>query len=703
MSWNSMTELTINQALQQAIEAHKAGQVQEADRLYTAILKAQPQHADANHNMGVLAVGVGKVEQALPFFKTALTANAATAQFWLSYIDALIKLNKLADAKAVLDQAKSKGAKGEEFERLVKQLNHSGGAIIQPIFDIDKSDHDQLNILNTLKLDQALKLASKKFKAGSSEDAKMIYNEILAKFPRNKKANNGLKALLDKPFKKEAKVRKLQQEKINQLKNLYDQGQLLAVVDLAHRLTLEYPNAFIIWNYLGAARAQIGQLDTARQALKKVTQLNPNFADGHNNYGNCLKELGNQEEAIQAYSKAAAINPYYAEAHYNMGTIFQDKGELEAAIDAYSKALAINPDYASAFYNIGLAFQAQGNLSKAVEAYKKAIALEPKHVAAQANMGVALQKQGKLEEAIEAYNRALRINPNYAETKLNLISILTNCVPKKEYLTGVASVDNFIRNIDFGSNRTGSISDEIILGSVSEALTYVKNFDPSLRIEESQVYRRNSDDLNCSRHMEIFKNSNIIPQYCFGCYKVQVEPNSLIELIKLSLVFDKIKLDRENIRKCMVEVRPAVSGFYKGLIYCNGLDEARQISQTLDPILHKKIRSGLNSKVKRGCSEYAITFPEYNKITEANPQPMHYDESWKVIENEHDSINFKSITDKPLPTISGVSLKDVLIIQKWIDYAKAIGDPSYRRLKQDTIHYQGFYNLAKARLSRFPY
>ena len=68
-------ELNINETLQKGIEAHKAGQVQEADRLYTAILKAQPKHPDANHNMGVLAVGVGKVQEALPFFKTALEAN----------------------------------------------------------------------------------------------------------------------------------------------------------------------------------------------------------------------------------------------------------------------------------------------------------------------------------------------------------------------------------------------------------------------------------------------------------------------------------------------------------------------------------------------------------------------------------------------------------------------------------------------------
>ena len=47
-------ELTLDQALQKAVEAHKAGQIQEADRLYTALLQAQPKHPDANHNMGVL-------------------------------------------------------------------------------------------------------------------------------------------------------------------------------------------------------------------------------------------------------------------------------------------------------------------------------------------------------------------------------------------------------------------------------------------------------------------------------------------------------------------------------------------------------------------------------------------------------------------------------------------------------------------------
>ena len=68
-------ELTLDKALQRGVEAHRAGKVQEADRYYTAILKANPKHPDANHNMGILAVGVDKDLEAVPFFKTALEAT----------------------------------------------------------------------------------------------------------------------------------------------------------------------------------------------------------------------------------------------------------------------------------------------------------------------------------------------------------------------------------------------------------------------------------------------------------------------------------------------------------------------------------------------------------------------------------------------------------------------------------------------------
>ena len=116
-------ELTIDSALQKGIEAHKAGDIQEADRFYTAILRVKPYHPDANHNMGVLAVGIGKIEEALPFFKKALEANNATTQFWVSYIDALVKLGKINEARSTFDQATDNGIKGEALDKLKKILN----------------------------------------------------------------------------------------------------------------------------------------------------------------------------------------------------------------------------------------------------------------------------------------------------------------------------------------------------------------------------------------------------------------------------------------------------------------------------------------------------------------------------------------------------------------------------------------------------
>ena len=115
-------DLTIAQALERGVTAHKEGKLQEAEKLYRAILQSQPQHPDANHNLGLIAVGVGKVEGAIPYFKAALAANAKMEQYWLSYIDALIKLNQMDTAKAVLEQARTQGVWDERFDNLQVQL-----------------------------------------------------------------------------------------------------------------------------------------------------------------------------------------------------------------------------------------------------------------------------------------------------------------------------------------------------------------------------------------------------------------------------------------------------------------------------------------------------------------------------------------------------------------------------------------------------
>ena len=111
-------ELTIEQALHQGITAHKEGRLEDAERLYRVILQSEPLHPDANHNLGVLAVSVNKAAEALALFKIAVEANPKIEQFWLSYLDALIKEKQFDDAKEVVEQSKKQGVAAERLKFL---------------------------------------------------------------------------------------------------------------------------------------------------------------------------------------------------------------------------------------------------------------------------------------------------------------------------------------------------------------------------------------------------------------------------------------------------------------------------------------------------------------------------------------------------------------------------------------------------------
>ncbi|MDB2466823.1 tetratricopeptide repeat protein [Planktomarina temperata] len=374
-----MKKLTIDQALQQGIEAHKAGRVQEADRLYTAILKAQPKHPDANHNMGILAVGVSKVEQALPFFKTALEANPATAQFWLSYIDTMIKLERLADAKAMLDQAKSKGAKGDGFDQLEKRLRRAGQGPLEANQISSEPQPKQSNILDTLKLDQALKMAKTNAKKGDLEEAKRIYQDILVKFPKNKQAGDGLKGLTGKTVGRASKVQSAPKKELQLLINLHSQGRLKQALQQTETLVQKFPYSAELFNIQGVVFEALGQLDQSIEAYNKALVIKSNYAAAYLNMGNSLRKKRQLEEAVQAYEKALRIRPKFGLAHFNMGITFHEQGRHQEAILAYNEALTITPNDAEIYYSIGISLQEQGEIPKAIEAYTKALAIKPEY------------------------------------------------------------------------------------------------------------------------------------------------------------------------------------------------------------------------------------------------------------------------------------------------------------------------------------
>jgi protein O-GlcNAc transferase len=115
--------LSIDQTLQLAIVHHQASQFLDAKHLYLAILAVQPEHPDANHNLGVLALNINQPAAALPYLQAALKANPEQGQYWLSLIEALRLTGQTDSARWMLEQAQLRGLQGEAVKTLTRQLN----------------------------------------------------------------------------------------------------------------------------------------------------------------------------------------------------------------------------------------------------------------------------------------------------------------------------------------------------------------------------------------------------------------------------------------------------------------------------------------------------------------------------------------------------------------------------------------------------
>ena len=190
-------------------------------------------------------------------------------------------------------------------------------------------------MLVKMSVEQSLMKANSYAKKGEVAEAQKLYQAVLKAFSKNKRAQQGLATL--KKLKQNDTIESPPQEVVKQLVNLFNQGQIVAVVEQAEILTEQYPGAIVVWNILGVSRTQIGKLDEAIEAYKKSISLKPDFALAHYNLGSTLQELGRLDEAEASYTQAIALKPDYAEAHSNLGNTLKELGRLDEAEASYNK------------------------------------------------------------------------------------------------------------------------------------------------------------------------------------------------------------------------------------------------------------------------------------------------------------------------------------------------------------------------------
>lgn len=366
-----------DELLQQAIAHQQAGEFQQAGELYLTILQVEPNHPQANHNMGVLAVEMKQPAASLSYFITALDADPTHGQYWLNYIDALFRAGQPDDARQVLTLARQQGLQGDEVEALDARIN--GGAKNIAHSDSPPAPPDT-------------KSKSEPHRSASKQNLH--------------------------------KGRAPSPQEINALITLFTSGRLLEALPVAQTMTERFPQHEFGWKALGAIFKQLERTSDALPPMQKAAALSPGDLEAHFNLGVTLQALGQSREAESSYRRALDINRNYVPAHINLGVVLQNSGRLAEAETSYRLALKIDPGHIKALSNLGVILQQLGRSDEAEASHRQALKLNPNNAEAHANLGNLLNEQHRDEEAERHFQQALNIDPNFADAHYNLANML---------------------------------------------------------------------------------------------------------------------------------------------------------------------------------------------------------------------------------------------------------------------------------------
>jgi predicted O-linked N-acetylglucosamine transferase (SPINDLY family) len=246
---------TNDEALRTALQFHRAGRLEEAERLYRQVLQADPQQADALHLLGRLASQRGDDERAVEFIEQAIRSDEHQASFHNSLAQALYRLGRSAEAIFA-------------YQRAIRLRPDDAGT------------HINLGI--------ALRIQ------GRVAEAITAYERALQLKPDYPEAHNNLGNVLR------------------------TQGRVADAIHCYERALWLRPNYADAHNNLGIALKELGRMPEAIAAYERAIQLRPDYVDAHDNLGNALRTHGRIVEAAECYRRAVELRPNHVEAHSSL-------------------------------------------------------------------------------------------------------------------------------------------------------------------------------------------------------------------------------------------------------------------------------------------------------------------------------------------------------------------------------------------------
>ncbi len=431
-------DLTIEQTLQRGVEAHQKGNLGEAEKLYKIILRLKPKHPQANHNLGLIAVSLNHNEDALALFKNAIDEDPQGEQFWINYVNTLVKIKRFTQAQKAISKVKKNGFASKEFATQWAQLSKVADGVEPSQFDIS----DLLNFFNTGQFGSAEKLAismTKEYpdhvlawkvlgavmkRTGRLRESLLPNEKAVELSPNDAEAHTNLGITLQElgqlhiaaaSYEKAIKLKSKSAKLYNNLGVIKKQLGETKLAEANYRQAIELqPNYAEAHNNLGIIYREQGQIKAAETSYRQAIELQPNYAEAQNNLGIILQEMGRLHDAETSLKQAVSLKSNYANAHLNLSRVLGELGDIDAAFVSCKNAISSRDDLPEAHHYLGILFKKVDNTADAIPCFEKAILIKPDYAVAYDDLGVALQEMDLTDEAEECYRRYASLEPIHA-------------------------------------------------------------------------------------------------------------------------------------------------------------------------------------------------------------------------------------------------------------------------------------------------
>lgn len=148
---------------------------------------------------------------------------------------------------------------------------------------------------------------------------------------------------------------------------------------------------------------QMGDLYMARKMFREAVEA---YREGAGNsavlwdkIGIAYHQLGDLNAALKSYEHAIKLNPKYADAINNVGTIYYSQKKYRSAISRYNKAISLSPGTATIWSNLGTAYYARGKFVEMSKSYAKALELDPAVFESHSSVGTTMQDRAVADKA----------------------------------------------------------------------------------------------------------------------------------------------------------------------------------------------------------------------------------------------------------------------------------------------------------------